>query len=98
MENTDRQELQSVPEAPEKQEQNVLKNPMGLVCLHTVAIGYALYMFYSLLRRYLAGGPEAPNLATMIVGGIILLGGSVAVGWLTWRLYRKYKTNKDSQD
>ena len=67
------------------------KRPVMLVCLHTLAICYALYMFYSILSGYLQGGEAAPNLPTVIIGGIVLLGGSLLLGFFTWKIWKKSK-------
>ena len=69
-------------------------NPVFRICLYTLAICYALYMLYGIVSRYLAGGEGAPSLVTVIIGVIVLLGGSVLLGIATWRVYRSDRENK----
>ena len=82
----------------ENKERPKVKNPAAMVCLHIIVIGYAVYMFYTILRDYLAGGPKAPNLATVILGGILLLGGSAVVGFFSLRLFRQTKAEKRAEE
>ena len=76
------------------------KKPGGAlfrICLYTLAICYALYMLYGVVSRYLAGGQGAPSLATVIVGVIVLLGGSVLLGIAAGRIYRADRENKKNK-
>ena len=67
-----------------------------MVTIHIMAIGYCVYMFYTVLRGYLAGGPNAPSLATLILGGLILLGGAAGLGYFSFRMYRNYKKSQQA--
>ena len=47
-----------------------------------------LYWLYELVATYLKGGPEAPSLALLLVGIVVLGGGGVFVAWLTWKAWK----------
>ena len=66
-----------------------VKNPGAMITLHMLIIAYVIYLFYTILRDYLAGGENAPSLTVVILGGILLLGGAVLVACLSVRLYRQ---------
>ena len=68
-----------------------VKNPGAMITLHMLIIAYVVYLFYTILRDYLAGGEGAPSLTVVILGGVFLLGGAVLVACLSVRLYRQAK-------
>ena len=77
-----------------------VKNPAAMLMMHGLVILLVLYMFWSLLKDYLAGGAGAPTLATVIVGGILLIGGCGIVGYLAIRIYRqeRQREQEDSKE
>lgn len=75
-----------------------VRNPVGMVTLHIVVICYAVYLFYTILRDYLAGGENAPTLTTLIIGAVLLLGGAVLVGVMSYRLYQQTKQEKAAEE
>lgn len=82
----------------EKNDRPKVKNPIAMVCLHIIVIGYAVYMFYTILQSYLAGGAKAPGLGTVILGGILLLGGSAVVAFFSIRLFRQAMAEKKAEE
>ncbi len=68
-----------------------VKNPTLMLILYGTVIAVVIYWFYQVVCNYLAGGPDAPNLATVIVGGVVMLGGSVFVGSTAVRIYLQEK-------
>lgn len=79
------------------QQKPKVRNPIAMVTLHIVVICYAVYLFYTVLRDYLAGGENAPTLTTLIVGAVLLLGGAVLVGVMSYRLYQQTKQEKAAE-
>ncbi len=79
-----------------EQKRPKVKNPTAMVTIHIVVICYVAYLFVNLLRGYLAGGEGAPNLGTVIIGGVVLLGGATYVGITSYKLYRQCKDQKDN--
>ena len=78
-------------------EQPRVKNPTVMLVLYGAVIAVVIYWFYQVVCNYLAGGPDAPNLATVIVGGIVMLGGSVYVGITAVRIYLQEKRRAKEQ-
>ena len=59
-----------------------------------LAIGVVLYwLIFDIVRPYLAGGPEAPNLTTLIIAIVIMGGGSALLGFVTWKAWKLAKEN-----
>jgi hypothetical protein len=73
-------------------------NPNAALAIRVAAIGYALYMLYQLVRRYLAGGADAPSLTVVLVGAVLLGGGAAALGILSWKLWRRETAKKDDEE
>ena len=78
-------------------EQPRVKNPTVMLILYGTVIAVVIYWFYQVVCNYLAGGPDAPNLATVIVGGIVMLGGSAWVGTTTERIFLQEKRRAKEQ-
>lgn len=66
-----------------------VRNPGGMLGLQGMVILLVLYLYYQVVKNYLAGGPDAPSLATVVVGGIVLIGGCIGVGCMAFRIYRQ---------
>lgn len=56
-----------------------------------IAIGVVLYWLFGIVKAYVQGGPEAPSLGLLIVAIVIMGGGSAAIGFLTWKNWKKAK-------
>ena len=80
-----------VGEGTMDKEQPRVKNPTGMLTMHGLVIAIVVYMFWQILKNYLAGGPDAPSLALVIGAGVVLLGGCVVIGYMAIRLYRQSK-------
>ena len=79
------------------QEKPKVKNPNAMLGLEGLAIFMVLYMYYQLLRDYFSGMEDGPSLTVVIVGGIILVGGSIFVGIRAIRLYRQTKQREKEE-
>ena len=53
-----------------------------------VAIGFVLYLLFQTVTGYFKGGPEAPSLTLLLVSIVVLGGGAVLIGWLTWKAWK----------
>jgi len=71
------------------------RNPSNTVAFRLLAVGYIAYLAVNIVKLYLEGGPEAPSLAAMILGVVLLGGGAVFLAVLA---YREYKTGKAAYD
>ncbi len=76
-----------------------VKNPLGMLVMSAIVIAFVGYLYWDTVRLYLAGGENAPSLALVIIGGIVLLAGMVYIGSGAIRIYlREKKSKKDEQD
>lgn len=71
------------------------RNPNSSVLFRVLAIGYVAYLCIQMVQIYLEGGPEAPSLTMLILSIVGLGAGSLILGILT---YREWKRNKVKYD
>ena len=66
-------------------------NPTTMMLFRALAIGYVLWMLKGLIEAYVKGGEDAPTLM-MLVGAIVLLGGGcVFIGIMSYRQWKRMK-------
>lgn len=82
---------------PQKnEEQNTPpRNPNNTVMIRLLAIGYVAYLCVNMIKLYIAGGSDAPSLTALVLGIVVLGGGSVFMAIIT---YREWKRNKATYD
>ena len=73
------------------------RNMQTTLMIRLLAIGYVLYMLYKIVTAYVAGGEDAPALWLLILSIVVLGGGSVGVGILTWKDYKAHKEAEAEQ-
>lgn len=78
-----------------KDEQRPPRNPSNLLTFRVLAVGYVLYLCYNIVKLYLAGGPDAPSLTTLLIGLVVLGGGAIFIGIIS---YREWKSGKAAYD
>ena len=78
-----------------KSENRTPRNPNNLVMFRVLAIGYLFYLCVSIVKLYLASGPDAPSLTALVLGVVFLGGGAVFLGILS---YKEWKRGKESYD
>lgn len=71
------------------------RNPNNLVMFRVLAIGYLFYLCVSIVKLYLASGPDAPSLTALVLGVVFLGGGAVFLGILS---YKEWKRGKEAYD
>ena len=64
--------------------------------LRLAMIGIVLYWYYQLVQMYVQGSADAPSLTGLIISGILMVGGSLVVGVMAWRLYRQEKAAQEA--
>ena len=75
------------------------RTPETSLVLHLIGSVGALYFYYRIIQAFLAGGPEAPGLVFLIVTGILLIGGAIAIAVMSLRLYKQEKlAQKETQE
>ena len=60
-----------------------------------IAIAFLLYMLVDIVCKYVQGGPDAPTTFALVLAAVIMGGGSVLVGWLTWRNWKQAKKDEE---
>ena len=63
-------------------------NAQRALMFRLLCIGFVLYWLGELVIGYFKGGPDAPDLTLLIVAIIVLGGGAVLVGFLTWKAWK----------
>ena len=77
------------------EENTTPRNPSNVIGFRLLAVGYVAYLCVQMIKTYTEGGAEAPSLA-MLIGGLVLLGGGAAfLGFLS---YKEWKRNKPKYD
>lgn len=79
----------------ETEENTVPRNPNNLVMFRLLAVGYVGYLCVNMVKLYIEGGPEAPSLTTLILGLVVLGGGVIFMGIVS---YKEWKRNKVAYD
>lgn len=75
---------------------NQFKSPKGALTFRIAAIGIILYILADLLLAYCKGGEGAPSLTLILIACVILGGGAVLVGILTWKAWKRDKESEDN--
>lgn len=63
--------------------------------LRMVALAFVLYMLINVIVAYFQGGTDAPSIVEVVVGIVVLGGGSIAVGLFSYRTYVREKKAAD---
>ena len=71
------------------------RSPGNLAMFRVLAIGYVGYLCINMVKLYLAGGPDAPSLTTLILGLAVLGGGAIFMAVVS---YKEWKRNKVEYD
>lgn len=77
------------------EENTTPRNPSNLVMFRVLAVGYVAYLCVNMVKLYMEGGPDAPSLPTLILGLVVLGGGAVVMGVIS---YKEWKRNKAEYD
>lgn len=56
-----------------------------------IAIGVVLYWLMQTVVAYFKGGPDAPDLTLLLISIVVLGGGAVLVGVMTWKTWQAEK-------
>ena len=75
---------------------NQFRSPKGALTFRILAIGVILYFLADLILAYVKGGESAPSLVLILTATVILGGGAVLVGILTWKAWKE-DTKKDEE-
>lgn len=79
----------------ETEENKTPRNPSNLAMFRVLAIGYVGYLCVNMVKLYLAGGPDAPSLPTLILGLVVLGGGALFLAFVSYREWKRSKVAFD---
>lgn len=65
------------------------RNPNTMVMIRLLAVGYVLYTVWEIIKLYIAGGEDAPKLWMVILSVVVFVGGSVWIGWMTYKEWKR---------
>ena len=77
------------------EENSTPRNPSNLAMFRVLAIGYVSYLCFNMVKLYLAGGPDAPSLTTLILGLVVLGGGVIFLALVSYREWKRSKAEYD---
>lgn len=80
----------------ENEEKSAPRNPSNLAMFRILAIGYVSYLCVNMVKLYLAGGPDAPTLSTLIIGLVVLGGGVIFLAFVSYREWKRSKSEYDA--
>ena len=66
-------------------------NPTTMIGFRVLAIGYIIWILKGLVTAYIAGGEEAPSLPLLIGAIVVLGGGCVAIGIMSYKQWKQMK-------
>lgn len=81
----------------ETEENTAPRNPNNLVMFRLLAVGYVGYLCVNMVKLYIEGGPEAPSLTTLILGLVVLGGGVIFMGIVSYKEWKRNKVVYDQQ-
>ena len=79
------------PRDEEVQEQKAPGNPTTMILFRVLAIGYVIWMLKDVVKAYFAGGPDAPSGLLVLVAVLVLGGGCVWIGIMSYKQYKQMK-------
>lgn len=79
-----------------QQTNNTPRNPNNLITFRLIAMGYVIYLCANMVKLYLAGGPDAPSLTTLILGLVVLGGGALFLAFLSYKEWKRAKIEYDA--
>ena len=82
-----------------KDEERPPRNMNTLILVRLLAVGYLCYCYWQIVQAYLEGGEEAPQWWLLLVGFVVLVGGSVWIAIMTFKEWKREQERKrEAQD
>ena len=78
------------------EENKAPRSPGNLAMFRVLAIGYVGYLCINMVKLYLAGGPDAPSLTTLILGLAVLGGGAIFMAVVSYKEWKRSKVEYDA--
>jgi hypothetical protein len=67
------------------------RNPDNVFLFRLVAVGYVLYTVYKTIAMYVEGGESAPKLWMLCVSTVVLGGGAIFLGIISYKSWKSAK-------
>ena len=72
-------------------------NPNNMFMIRVLVIGYLMYCLYQMVTAYMSGGENAPSLGLLIAAVVVFAGGSVWIGIMTYRQFKRMKEEQQAR-
>lgn len=73
------------------------RNPDNVFLFRMLAVAYILYIVYKTISMYVAGGEDAPKLWMLCLSTVLLGGGAIFLGIISYRTWKKQKAQQQAE-
>jgi len=87
---------QETPKTEEKTPAPV-RNPDNAFIFRMLAVAYVLYIVWNTIQLYLKGGEDAPALWMLCLSTVLLGGGAIFLGIVSYRSWKKAKAQQQAE-
>lgn len=81
----------------EEQKPTSPRNPDNVFLFRMLAVAYILYTVYKTITMYTAGGEDAPKLWMLCISTVVLGGGAIALGIISYSAWKKAKAQQQAE-
>lgn len=81
-------------ETPQTEEIAPARNPDNAFIFRMLAVAYVLYLVWDIVRAYLEGGEGAPALWAVCLIAVLLGGGAICLGVISYKQWKKAKAQQ----
>lgn len=71
------------------------RTPETGLMIRLAGMGIVLYWYYEIIKMYQQGGEEAPSVPFLIMSGIVMVGGALAIGIMSYQRYKREKAEQE---
>lgn len=83
-------------ENPQTEETAPARNPDNAFVFRMVAVAYVLYLVWKTIGLYMAGGEDAPSLLVLCLSTVVLGGGAIVLGVISYKKWKKEKAQQQA--
>jgi len=85
---------ENTPEEVEESTPAPARNPDNVFLFRLLAVGYILYIVWKTVSLYLEGGEDAPQLWMLCLSTVLLGGGAIFLGVISYQAWKKAKAQQ----
>lgn len=74
-----------------------VRNPDNAFIFRMLAVAYVLYIVWKTIQLYLAGGEDAPQLWMLCLSTVLLGGGAIFLGIISYKHWKKAKAQLQAE-